>query len=313
MAPVSTRWHPAGPSPTLGSYGRFVRRHLLLIVTLTVLGAAVAGAVVATTPPQFAATTSLAVAAQPTGGDLDLDRPRVVSLDTDAALLRSGEVLTRAAAAVEFPGGAVGLRDSIDVSALPNTRVLVVRVTDVDRDRAVRACRAVVEEFLRTTAAAEAVRAEAATAALSGQIDDVLAELALLSAVEPDPDAAGDDGDGAVGDDADGDGAAGIGADAEPPDGVAIDGVSTDDGAALYAQLALLREELRVVSAAATAAPGTVVSAASAPSTGSRPGAAGTLASGLLLGSGAGLSLAGLRTAPPGRRSQPSVPPSERT
>jgi len=199
-------------------------------------------------------------------------------------------VLTRAADAVRFPGGAVGLRDSLDVSALPNTRVLVVRVTDVDRDRAVRACREVVDEFLRTRAAAEVARAAAATAALTAQIDDVLADLTLLTAADP-------------------------GADPEAGAGETGETVAADDAtAALYDRLALLREELRIASASASAAPGTVVSAADAPATGVRPGAAGALLSGLLLGSGAGLGLAALRTAPTAgprpHRTQPTESPA---
>lgn len=251
-------------APTLRGYTRFVRRHRAFIYTMALLGATCGAVLIALSPPLYVAQTKVAVTAQPTGADIDPDRPRLVSLDSDAQVLSSGAVLARAAEISVFPGGAAALADSLSVSAVPNSRVLIVRVSHPDRDVALRASGAVVSEFLRTRADTDRVRADTATAALDLQISDVLARLVALRASAA---------TGATGTDL----------------GTTVVELADDE----LAELAELEGELRRVTSAGSAPPGTVVAPPDAPPQGIRPMAPATAVTGVLLGAVTGVTAAG--------------------
>ena len=253
---------------SLQGYAQFVRRNRALIAALTLLGAAAGSTLVVRSPVEYVAQESVAVTPQPTGAQIDPDRPSLVSLDSDAQILSSGDVLTRAAATSGFTGGADALAESLDVSARPNSRVLIVRVTSDDRDSAVAACAAVVDEFLQTRAATETQRAQATAAKLSAEIASVLDGLSALDTAVP-----GDSTDAAT-------------------SASAASQLARDQQ---LARLADLEDQLRVVTTAATALPGTITSAASAPASGARPMAGATVASGLLLGALTGVGVASVR------------------
>lgn len=252
-----------GEGPTLRSYARFLRRHRTVVAYLAVLGATVGGILVTASPPLYTAQTKIAVTAQPTGADLDPDRPRLVSLDSDAQVLSSGAVLTRAAAAAAFPGGAPALTGALGVSAVPNSQVLIVRVSHPDRDTALRASDAVVTEFLRTRAEAEQVREDVAAAALRLQISEVLDRLAALQAAAP----------------------AGGG---EPDASIAALELADEE----LARLAELEGDLRRVTTAGSIAAGVVVAPPDAPTVGSLSMAPATVVAGFLIGAATGVVVA---------------------
>lgn len=231
---------------------------------MTLLGATVGGVVVALTPPLYVAQAKVAVTAQPTGADLDPDRPRLVSLDSDAQVLSSSAVLARAAETSAFPGGASALADKLGVSAVPNSRVLIVRVSHPDRDVALRASGAVVDAFLSTRAETDRARADAAADTLGLQIDDVLARLVALQA------------------------SAATGS-TDPSRATSVVELADEE----LARLAELEAELRRVTSAGSAAPGTVVAPPDAPAGGARPMAPATAVAGILIGAATGVTAAG--------------------
>lgn len=253
--------HPAVNGPTLHGYGRFVRHHRLIIGLMALTGGLVGAVLVTSGPAVFVAQTMVEVPPRPTGADVDPDRPRLVSLDSDAQVLSSGAVLSEAAAVSEFPGGAGALAGSLGVSAIPNSRVLIVRVTHDNRATALRACGAIVAEFLESRAQAEREREATAVALLNEQLTDALDQLAALRAnTRPD--------------------------DPAPALGLAED--------VQLVRLRTLQEDLRRVATAGTTAPGTVLAPPVAPSDGARPMASATVLSGLIIGVGAGIGTASL-------------------
>lgn len=262
---------PGSHGPTLQGYGRFLRRNRELVALLTAIGALAGAGLVFQSPPEYVARETVAVTPQPTGADIDADRPSLVSLDSDAQILSSGDVLARAAIASGFPGGADALSASLDVSARPNSRVLIVRVTSDDHDLAIAACTAVVNEFLTTRAMTETERAAASAADLNVEIASLLGQLSEI-------DTTTDDGSEAA--------------------GTTAAQLAKDQ---LLTRLADLEDQLRVVTTAGTASPGTVTKVADAPVGGTRPMGAATLASGVLLGAITGVGVASAREAGIGR------------
>jgi len=258
----------SAPAPSLRGYGRFVRLHRALILAMALLGGAVGVAMVTYWPAVYVAQAKVMTAAMPSGIEADPDRPRLVSIDSDAQLMISTTVLARAAEAAEFPGGLDALRDSVEVSAVPNSRVLIVGVTHPDRAAALRGSGEVVGEFLRVRAEAAAAADDLAAARIEARVGAVLDQLAEHRV-------------------ADGGGATSIGV-------LSLDATETE----LLDRLRVLTEE-KATAAATSTAGGAMVSPPAAPMRGSRPLAAATVVSGLLIGTMAGVALAGLRAARP--------------
>lgn len=246
----------AGPhGATLGGYVTFLRRNRLTIVALTLLGALAGTAIMLTQPVLYVAESRVAVTPQdvtrPTAADVS--RRQLLSLDSDAQLLTSTRVLDEAAATSGFAGGAIALQDRLRVSAVLNSRVLIVQVSHPDRSVAVDATAAVVEAFLADRAAEARRRAEEVRADIEAQIATVLEQLGSLQTPLPNqPIAAAD----------------------------------------LTRQLAALNTELVLATATADDV-GIVVRPATAHGDGHRPMAAATVCSGVLLGAAAGLMVAG--------------------
>ena len=140
----------AGPPglPLLSDYPRFVRRHRLLLALLVGAGL-VAGIVMSRQqPPSFSATASVVLVQVPmyvtpaTGGLM----PPEVSIDTDAQLLRSPEVLGAI-------GDALGVdvqeaEGHLSVTASPNSHVLHLTVSAHTAELSARAADAAVAAFI---------------------------------------------------------------------------------------------------------------------------------------------------------------------
>lgn len=240
------------------TYTAFVRRHRLLLASCLLVGAAGGGLALLDQPTMYTAVTRIVVTPQESSPGVELERPRLISLDSDAQVLMSVRVLDRAAEASGFPGGFDGLDAATAVTAIPDSRILVVRVSDVNAARAVAAASSIADEFLRVRAAAAELRAEAARATLEQQVNSVSSRLFALRET------------------------------ASVSGGLLLFGQQLEERE-LTATLAELQAELaRTVLSAAD--PGSVVTPAQVLRPGGRPMGLGTLASGILLGGVLGLA-----------------------
>ncbi len=118
-----------GRLPLWSDYPRFVLRHRVAIGTFMALGLLVGLAWSLVQPTTYSSTASVALAPVPkyvvaTGVGL---APPEVTIDTDAQLLNSPEVLKVVAGALG--SDAVVAREHLSVTASPNTHVLHVTVT----------------------------------------------------------------------------------------------------------------------------------------------------------------------------------------
>ncbi|MGY2701901.1 GumC domain-containing protein [Nocardioides sp. HB32] len=118
-----------GDLPLWSAYPAFVRRRLVSLATLTVLGLLVGIALAAMTPTTYSATASVVLTPVPkylTPSTTTLVPP-AVTIDTDAQLLQSPEVL--AAVADVLGGSAAGALSHLSVGASAHSRVLHITVT----------------------------------------------------------------------------------------------------------------------------------------------------------------------------------------
>jgi uncharacterized protein involved in exopolysaccharide biosynthesis len=134
--------------PLWSDYTRFARRHLALIGALMLVGLG-AGVVAAMQQPRtYSATTSIAMQPVPkyvTPSTTELVAPEV-TVDTDAQLLQSPQVLDAMAAALgTTPDEALG---RMLVSASPNSHVLHVTVRASSPDGAAAAANAAATELI---------------------------------------------------------------------------------------------------------------------------------------------------------------------
>lgn len=257
---------PTSPDRTLADYPQLLRRHRRWILGLAMVGAAVSILIVLNQPLLYTARSRFAVTPQ----DVTLQtieqstRRQLVSLDSDAQVLSSTRVLDRAASAAGVPGGSAELRDRLGVSALPNSRVLIVSVAHPEPAAAVELATAIVDAFLADRAESGERRVEAARSDLEQQLEIVSERLAVLRSSNP------------------------LAGEIVLPDQLAEEQELSEQVTALQGEL---------VSAAATASDaGVVIVPARITDPGSRPMAVATVSSGLLLGAGAGLGVSVART-----------------
>ncbi len=249
-------------SPGSLSYGRFLRRHRRLLIIALGLGLLVGAVLFVRQPSISTAVTRIAVTPQEVSPGFDLDRPTLISLDSDAQVLTSLQVLSWAAEASAYPGGLEALERDTTVSAIADSRVLVLRVSNVKPDLAIAAGTEIADEFLRVRAEAANVRGEAARARLEEQIGQVSDRLVVLRGT------------------------------AQASGGILLTGQQIEEQQ-LTASLSALQAELaRTVTSAAD--PGRVVLPATVLRPAGRPMGLATLASGALLGAATGLSLSGI-------------------
>jgi uncharacterized protein involved in exopolysaccharide biosynthesis len=130
--------------PLWSDYTGFARRHLVLFVTLMGLGALTGFAWSSTLPASYSATASVALVPVPvyvTDTSAELVPPEV-SIDTDAQLLQSPEVL--GAIGAELGVGEEAAGEHLLVTASPNSHVLHVTVRADSARVAARAANAAV-------------------------------------------------------------------------------------------------------------------------------------------------------------------------
>lgn len=277
MAPLTDTVRLQSSQLSIRSYGRFVARHLRIIGMFVVTGLLIGLALAVGQPREFSAVSRVALTPQESVAAPE-DAPQallLVSLDSDAQLLESTSVLGAAAATLDWHVTAVGLTNGLIVSAVPNSRVLIVRYDNPVATRAIDGCNAIVTAFLKARAAAAGQRSATARASLEQQISDVSAQLFALQATA-----------------------------SAPGENVLADQLQR---AALNAQLEDLRINLAQLPSE-TSDPGIVVSPARQRGSGQRSMATATVTSGILLGLIVGLlsgRLSDFRTSARRRQAMP--------
>ena len=113
------------PLPTIEAMTAFVRRNLALLVVLTLLGGVLGWVVAAARPDRYVASATVLLPIPPQRENRPAPEPE--SLDTLARLAWSQPVVTAVADATELDEPDVP--DRIAVSAVPLSRLLVVRFT----------------------------------------------------------------------------------------------------------------------------------------------------------------------------------------
>jgi capsular polysaccharide biosynthesis protein len=156
----------------LDRYSRTVRRHIRSALAGGLIGILVGLGINLLTPPEYQSTAVVHAPAVPTKLIASLDpevvpyRPRDQTRDTDAALLLAGSTLSRVARRLDNGTTPRELRQRIDISVPPNTRILHISYTAGDPAAAQRGAQAVADEFVRTREARLTARANRLTEAL---------------------------------------------------------------------------------------------------------------------------------------------------
>jgi uncharacterized protein involved in exopolysaccharide biosynthesis len=125
--------------PLWADYRRFMRRHAVLIAALMVVGLGAGVAWAMQQPATYSATASITLTPVPkyvTPSTTELVAPEV-TIDTDAQLLQSPEVLGAVAAALGTDTGVAAER--LSVSASPNTHLLHVTIRASSKAAAAKA------------------------------------------------------------------------------------------------------------------------------------------------------------------------------
>jgi hypothetical protein len=173
--------------PELAEYGRFVRRHAVLLAVCALAGLASTIVWHAQVPPTYTATSAVLLNPVPTfaGTDPSGRAPRDVTIDTDAQLVRSSSTIAAVARAVGRDRRSVAA--SLQVSAPSLTRVLQISYTAADpataRAGAVAAGRSLISarrEFLGALQPSQIARLQLEVARLDAELQELVAEQARL-------------------------------------------------------------------------------------------------------------------------------------
>lgn len=118
----------------------------------TVVGAVLGLALAAIQPPRYAATDSILLAAPPSYlavSTTNVKPPRETTVDTEAALVMAERTMTGALES-EDPQAAEQLRDAVRVTAIPNTRIIQIRVVADSAPSAEHMAERVASAYLKT-------------------------------------------------------------------------------------------------------------------------------------------------------------------
>ena len=139
---------PCQPVPQLSEYFRWNRRYQILLVSSVACMVLAGGIWSATRPDQFSAQTSLLLAPTPMylSGSSG-EGSNSITVDTEAALVLTQRTLDKISSAYPELSNA-DIRNSLAISATPNTRILHLNFTSTDRLRTTNITNIVAEEYL---------------------------------------------------------------------------------------------------------------------------------------------------------------------
>ncbi|MEJ5946302.1 Wzz/FepE/Etk N-terminal domain-containing protein [Pseudokineococcus basanitobsidens] len=174
----------------LGDYAERLRRRWWLVALGVIIGVLAGIAYSALAPPRFEATASVLVRSTAVGTDSTDNSPNDdVNLDTQAQIVQSTDVTTRARDALGTPLSPEELRDHVTVSVPPNSQVMSITFAAPTAAGAADGAQAFAEAYLdeRQQEGQESVEAQVQT--LDSQLDSLRSDLAAASdanAVLPD-------------------------------------------------------------------------------------------------------------------------------
>jgi hypothetical protein len=120
------RLAPRGSGPTLESMAARVRRSGRLIAVLAILGGLLGGVVAWRWTPMYDAKTSVLLAPAPLYLDPTAEEgPKEITIDTEASMVFSEQAISQVRAELDLPASP-DVRDSLRVTAPPNSRVLEI-------------------------------------------------------------------------------------------------------------------------------------------------------------------------------------------
>lgn len=156
MAPVTAVGRDAVP---LRRYGAFVRRQWPVLLAAMVLGGVLGGARFVTGQHTYTSSVTVLVPAVATETGLppledgpyapSEAKPPLDTMDTEAQLVRSGEVLASLRKVPGFHTSAASLAERVTVTAAPNSRILTIHVRANRPSRARAGARAVARAFVK--------------------------------------------------------------------------------------------------------------------------------------------------------------------
>ena len=139
---------PSRTRPRFSAYFRWNRQHQVLLASLVACMALAGGIWSATRPDQFSAQTSLLLAPTPMYlSGTSSEGSNTITVDTEAALVLTQSTLDKISTAYPELSNA-DIRNSMAISATPNTRILHLNYTSTDRQRTADITNMVAEEYL---------------------------------------------------------------------------------------------------------------------------------------------------------------------
>lgn len=177
--------------PLLSDYADFLRRHGVVFVAALAAGLLIGVGLVLAEPETYTARVSVLTPAVPMHGvpDTSGDPPEEVTIDTEAALLRSGDVLTRLADLHHDAGDPRTLHERISLSVPRHTRVLVIEFRAPTPQGAKIGAELLADTFLDYRQRVLAGRREADLESLRSRIAALQGQLDSLSAAGDDAEA----------------------------------------------------------------------------------------------------------------------------
>lgn len=256
-----------GPARDFGDYGRLLRRRWAWILAGLVIGLWAAIGYLYTATPTYVATAKVQVL--PTGFDTTSANERTtgpVNLDTEAQLVASATVASRAAEILNDGGSPVQLAHRVAVAVPPNTTVLAISFSAPTADEAQQGAQAFAQAYLDYRQATAQAQIDAQTQQLNSQMSST--NQSLLQVIRA------------------------INSRVNPPTASELGFLQARQNS-LTTQLASLQTQLAAVGT--NPDPGTIFNDALLPSKPTTPNPTLVLPSGLMLGLLGGLGLAAVR------------------
>lgn len=187
-----------GPSPDqaqVADFGAMLRRRWWVVLAGVLVGIVAALEIVSLSPKTYTATASVLVTSTGVSAD-DVTGGRTsgeINLDTEAQLLTSIDVATRAQALLKWPEDPRTLADRVSASVPPNTSVLDIAFRAATPEDAQRGAQAFAKAYLdarKATAAAKVAEQvkglQSQVAALQKSLQEVTGKIAALPETSPD-------------------------------------------------------------------------------------------------------------------------------
>lgn len=162
-------------SADLSHYVGMMRRNWWVVLTATGLGLGLGAAVTAAMPKVYESSASVLVQAVEQDANQSGGRTKgAINLDTEAQLVKSGAVATKAATLLRSPVSPIELAKNVSVEVPANTTVLVITYEADSPEAAQRGSHAFAEAYLRN-------REESARAGLDVQIKSLSLKVRQLT------------------------------------------------------------------------------------------------------------------------------------